>query len=236
MIDIGKWISRQFRRILPSLEQLPQRVAADDSATIEYVTPSFSAYTARRSTKIRLASPCSQPCTRSLICCASACAGSGSDSRCASASNATAPAPSAIVIVLPRYGSCAPSRQSICGSARCSVRVFHSASFAKIQRCFSAIAASMSASVTQRGAVIDKPLPSIVKPIVRRAERFSRYSRTRLSSASVRMRERSGAGAVSGGASGAIGDAGAASGGAGGDTGAEGAAAGPSKSGRSSWR
>ncbi len=88
----------------------------------------------------------------------------------------------------------------------------------------------MSASVTQRGAVIDSPLPSIVKPIVRRAERFSRYSSTRLSSANVRTRERSGAGPGSSGA------AGATSGGAGGAAGADGAAAGPSKSGRSIWR
>ena len=63
---------------------------------------------------------------------------------------------------------------------------------------FLEIAASMSASVTQRGAVIDSPLPSIVKPIVRRAERFRRYSSTRLSSANVRTRERSGAGRIEG--------------------------------------
>ena len=87
----------------------------------------------------------------------------------------------------------------------------------------------MSASVTQRGAVIDSPLPSIVKPIVRRAERFRRYSSTRLSSANVRTRERSGARRIEG-------TAGAASGGADGVAGADGAAAGPSKSGRSIWR
>ena len=60
------------------------------------------------------------------------------------------------------------------GSARCSTRVCHSASFLKIHFCLSTIALSMSAIVTQRGAVIARPVPSIVKPIVRRDERFKR--------------------------------------------------------------
>jgi hypothetical protein len=59
------------------------------------------------------------------------------------------------------------------GNARCSTRVCHSISFVKIQRCFSVIAVSISASVTQRGAVIIRPLLSIAKPIERRAERLS---------------------------------------------------------------
>ncbi|AIO58158.1 hypothetical protein DM78_376 [Burkholderia mallei] len=83
----------------------------------------------------------------------------------------------------------------------------------------------MSASVTQRGAVIVSPLPSIAKPIVRRAERLSLYSSARPSSASVRRRERSASGGVADEAGGA----------AGGEAG-DGEAAGPSKSGRSSWR
>ncbi|MUU84887.1 hypothetical protein GNZ20_18305 [Burkholderia pseudomallei] len=63
----------------------------------------------------------------------------------------------------------------------------------------------MSASVTQRGAVIVSPLPSIAKPIVRRAERLSLYSSARPSSASVRRRERSASGGVADEAGGAAG-------------------------------
>ncbi|KGV45328.1 hypothetical protein X985_547 [Burkholderia pseudomallei MSHR4012] len=76
----------------------------------------------------------------------------------------------------------------------------------------------MSASVTQRGAVIVSPLPSIAKPIVRRAERLSLYSSARPSSASVRRRERSASGGVADEAGGA----------AGGEAG-DGEAAGPSE-------
>src|ERR1700761_9278686 len=106
-------MSRQFRRILPSLEQLPQRVAADDNAYARYSTPSFAAYTASRSPKMRFASDCSQPCTRSLICCASASAGSASESTLvlSSKDSALAVEPSDTLIVLPRNGNCAPSFQ-----------------------------------------------------------------------------------------------------------------------------
>jgi len=50
--------------------------------------------------------------------------------------------------------------------------VRHSASLAKIHFCFSAMACSISASVTQRGAVIDRPRSSMTKPMVRRDERL----------------------------------------------------------------
>ena len=33
MIESGKWINRQLRRMRPSLEQLPQRVAAEEVTT-----------------------------------------------------------------------------------------------------------------------------------------------------------------------------------------------------------
>jgi hypothetical protein len=46
----------------------------------------------------------------------------------------------------------------------------------RIQRCFSRMACSMSAIVTQRGAVILKPSSLIRKPMVRRFERCRLYS------------------------------------------------------------
>ncbi|MCY1364574.1 hypothetical protein D9M69_513840 [compost metagenome] len=67
----------------------------------------------------------------------------------------------------------APSRHCTVGSTRRASRWRHSPSLLKIQRCFSRMADSMSASVTQRGAVIDRPRSSMVKPMVRRAERLS---------------------------------------------------------------
>ena len=84
---------------------------------------------------MRFASVCSQPCTRSLICCGSASAGSGEREHAARARNASVPCgePSDTRIVLPRYGNCAPSFQSMRGNARCSTRVCHSVSFVKIQ-------------------------------------------------------------------------------------------------------
>ena len=193
-----------------------------DGVSAEIVNPTYLLYT-MRSPNTRLASVCSQPCTRSLICCASAWVGSANASAPACASNASAALVEASLICtgLPRYGMDSPSRHSIRGSARCSVRVCHSANFAKIQRSLPAIAVSISASVTQRGAVIVNPLPSIENPIVRRADRLSPYSRVRPPSVRRRSFAPFGVGSGRAGEAGALGASACSS-------------AGPAKSGRSS--
>ena len=130
-----------------------------------------------RSANTRLASACSHACTVSRTC------GSGriTGQRDIAVRRLRAESPAAVADRSTHRHDCqdraAPRHRRTArrGSRRRSRHSCHSRCLFEIQRRFSTIAASISRSGTQRGALTVSPWSSIWKPIERRRARRSRY-------------------------------------------------------------